>query len=327
MNKLVRIGVISTASIAERLVIPAINAMKSNFVLAGIASRSNSKAEIFANKFRTKGYNSYDDLLSEDEIEAVYIPLPNSLHLEYVEKALNNNKNVLVEKSLGCSYEEVEFLTSIARSRGLVIVENFQFRFHPQINVIKEILLSGKIGEMRSLRASFGFPPFSDKNNIRYNELLGGGALLDAGAYTTKISQILLGTNLKVKASNLNFQPNYLVDIWGGAYLQDEKSGIFSELAFGFDNFYQCGIEIWGSKGRLTTNRLFTAPSEFIPEILVETSSGNEIIKAPSENHFEIMLLHFYNLIKTKDNLEIEHIQNLDQARLLNEIKDNAYVK
>ncbi|MFD3293604.1 Gfo/Idh/MocA family oxidoreductase [Aquirufa sp. KTFRIE-69F] len=327
MNKLVRIGVISTASIAERLVIPAINAMKSNFVLAGIASRSNSKAEIFADKFRTKGYNSYDDLLSEDEIEAVYIPLPNSLHLEYVEKALNNNKNVLVEKSLGCSYEEVEFLTSIARSRGLVIVENFQFRFHPQINVIKEILLSGKIGEMRSLRASFGFPPFSDINNIRYNELLGGGALLDAGAYTTKISQILLGTNLKVKASNLNFQTNYSVDIWGGAYLQDEKSGIFSELAFGFDNFYQCGIEIWGSKGRLTTNRLFTAPSEFIPEIMVETSSGNEIIKAPSGNHFENMLLHFYNLIKTKDNLEIEHIQNLDQARLLNEIKDNAYVK
>lgn len=327
INGLISIGVLSTANIAVRSVIPAILNLSDNFILAGIASRTNDKLTEVCNTFNTATYVGYDQLIEDQSIDAVYIPLPNALHAEWIEKALLNRKHVIVEKSLGCSLEEVTRLTDLARAMNLVLFENFQFRFHPQTSLIQNLLNQNTIGEIRCLRASFGFPPFSDKNNIRYQAELGGGALLDAGAYTTKVSQLFLGLNLKVKSSTLNASNNSEVDIWGGAYLQDENTGKFAALAFGFDHFYECGIEVWGSMGKLKTNRLFTAPSNFVPIITVETSEGKQIIKTEPANHFELMLLHFYKLITADKNSEEEHLQNIDQARLIQEIKDIAHVK
>jgi dTDP-3,4-didehydro-2,6-dideoxy-alpha-D-glucose 3-reductase len=326
INRLISIGVLSTANIAVRSVIPAILNLSDNFVLAGIASRTKDKLTEVCNTFNTATYVGYDELIEDQSIDVVYIPLPNALHAEWIEKALLNRKHVIVEKSLGCSLQEVTRLTDLARAMNLVLFENFQFRFHPQTSLIQNLLNQKTIGEVRCLRAWFGFPPFSDKNNIRYQADLGGGALLDAGAYTTKVSQLFLGLNLKVKSSTLNAPNNSDVDIWGGAYLQDENTGKFAELAFGFDHFYECGIEVWGSMGKLKTNRLFTAPSDFVPIITVETSEGEQIIKAEPANHFELMLLHFYKLITADRDSEEEHLQNIDQARLIQEIKDIAYV-
>jgi NDP-hexose-3-ketoreductase len=327
MDNIIKIGVLGVANIAVRSVIPSIKDLPNHFQIKGIASRNNQKASQILNVFETKYYEGYESLLDDEGIDAVYIPLPNALHAKWVEFALLRGKHVLVEKSLGCSLEEVTNLTKLAKDKGLVILENFQFRFHPQLQLIKDCLTNGKIGEIRSLRVSFGFPPFIDRENIRYNPELGGGALLDAGAYTTKISQILLGEDLKVKASSLNFAPGYPVDIWGGAYLHDEVSGAFSEIAFGFDNFYQCGIEIWGSKGLLKTNRLFTAPDGYESKITIETKSGEEVLVAEPANHFKNILKYFYQLITTKQGVDQEYAQNLDQARLLQDIKIQANVR
>ena len=326
-NKLIRIGVLSTANIAVRSVIPAIVNLSDIFVLAGIASRTQDKLDEVCKIFNTEVYIGYDKLVEDHTIDAVYIPLPNSLHSEWVEKALLNGKHVIVEKSLGCSLEEVARLTDLAREKNLVLFENFQFRFHPQTALIQKLIHQNAIGEIRCLRVSFGFPPFFNKNNIRYQANLGGGALLDAGAYTTKVSQLLLGLGLKVKASSLNSVSNSEVDIWGGAYLQDEKTGKFAELAFGFDHFYQCGVEIWGSIGKLKTNRLFTAPPNYEPIITIETREGEQQIKAEAANHFELMLLNFHELITGDKSSEEEHLQNVDQSRLIQEIKNTAYVK
>ncbi len=325
-NRLIRIGVLSTANIAVRSVIPAILNLSDYFILAGIASRTKDKHTEVCNTFNTATYVGYNQLIEDKSIDVVYIPLPNALHAEWIEKALLNRKHVIVEKSLGCSLEEVTRLTDLAREMNLFLFENFQFRFHPQTSLIQNLLEQNTIGEIRCIRASFGFPPFSDKNNIRYQADLGGGALLDAGAYTTKVSQLLLGLDLKVKASTLNASNNSEVNIWGGAYLQDERTGKFATLAFGFDHFYECGIEVWGSNGKLKTNRLFTAPSNYVPIITIESSEGEKKIKVEPANHFELMLLHFYKLITADKNSEEEHLQNIDQARLIQEIKDIAYV-
>ena len=205
MSNLINIGVLSTASIAKRHIIPAIKSLSYNFHLSGIASRSFDNAKILASKFETIAFDGYENLIKNNKIDAVYIPLPNALHFEWVKKALLNKKHVLVEKSLGCSFEEVNELVNVSIQNNLVLIENFQFRFHPQLNTIKEILKLGKIGNIRSFRASFGFPPFENDSNIRYSANLGGGALLDAGAYTTKVSQIFLGNNLIVKAATFKF--------------------------------------------------------------------------------------------------------------------------
>jgi NDP-hexose-3-ketoreductase len=326
-NGLIRVGVLSTANIAIRSVIPSILKLNDNFVLAGIASRTQQKLYEVCKTFKTAAYVGYDKLIEDQSINVVYIPLPNSMHAKWIEKALQNGKHVIVEKSLCCSLEDANRLTDLARKKNLVLFENFQFRFHPQTLLIQNLINQNVIGEIRCVRASFGFPPFSDKNNIRYQAALGGGALLDAGAYTTKVSQLLLGLDLKVKAASLNTYCNSDVDIWGGAYLQDEKTGRFAELAFGFDHLYQCGVEVWGSLGKLTANRLFTAPENYSPMITIETRDGEQHINVEAANHFELMLLYIYQLITADKNPEDEHLQNIDQARLIQDIKFIAYVK
>lgn len=326
VKRKIKIGVLGCANIALRSIIPAINELNDNFILSGISSRNVKKAKICAKRFNTNYYTSYKDLIDNADIEAIYIPLPNALHAEWIENSIKQGLHILVEKSLACSLEEVQKLNISAKNSNLSLLENFQFRFHSQMKVIHELLQNNAIGDLRSVRSSFGFPPFSDKNNIRYQKGLGGGALFDAGAYTIKISQLLLGYDLEVRAANLKIDSKYDVDIWGGAYLQQKNDSLFSELAFGFDNFYQCNVELWGSHGKIIAPRIFTAPPGFRAEIVFETNSGKEFIKVPDDNHFKNMLIHFYNLIIGKHDTEDEYRQNIDQARLIEELRNNAKI-
>ena len=321
---LVKIGVIGCASIARRHMIPAILNLKDQYVLSGVASRSASKAKELGSLFGTKSFNNYESLLNEADLDAIYIPLPNSMHAEWIERALNRDIHVLVEKPMACNFEDVVQLNRMASEKSLVLVENFQFRFHSQLAVINKMVSDGVIGELRCIRSSFGFPPFSEPDNIRYIKALGGGALLDAGAYLLKIAQIFLGQNIEVSAANLFIDSKKDVDIWGGGYLSQKDGPLFAEIAFGFDNFYQCKLELWGSKGRIETNRIFTAPPGYMCKITVESPNGKKVLSVESQNHFEKMLFHFYDLINTRKDLAAEYAQNINQARLIREMQSIA---
>lgn len=321
--KKINIGILGCANIAQRFIIPTLKELE-EFNILGIASRTKERADEFAKEFDTKPFYSYEDLLEVKNLEAVYIPLPNSLHYEWIKKSLNKNLHVLVEKSMACDYAEVVELNELARQKGLILIENFQFRFHSQIRYIKDLVDSGKIGELRNIRASFGFPPFSDTDNIRYKKALGGGALLDAGAYPMKISQIFLGTNISVDSASLATPSDKEVDIWGSAHIKQNSGKLTSQIAFGFDHFYQNNIELWGSKGKIYTNRVFTAAPGFEPTIEIETNDGKEMITLPSDNHFKNMLKHFYTLVILKESIDDEYSQNINQARLINELKEKA---
>jgi len=314
--KKINIGILGCANIAQRFIIPALNEME-EFNIIGIASRSKEKANKFSKEFNINPFYSYDLLLEVENIDAIYIPLPNSMHYEWVKKALNKNLHVLVEKSMACSYDEVLKLNKLAEMKNLVLIENFQFRFHSQLQYIKDLVDSGKIGELRNIRSSFGFPPFSDDDNIRYKKELGGGALLDAGAYTIKISQIFLGNDIYVDSATLKYSDDKKVDIWGSGCLKSTNSAINSQIAFGFDNFYQCSIELWGSKGKIKTDRIFTSPPGYSPIIELETQKGKEVKVLKEDNHFKNMILFFYNQIM-KNNKE-EYLNNICQAKLINE--------
>jgi hypothetical protein len=321
MKKL-NIGILGCANIAKRYIIPAINDLEL-YKLHGIASRSICKAEEYAKTFKSKAFNGYDQIL-DAELDAVYIPLPNSLHYKWIRRAINKNIHVLVEKSLACTLNEVVELNDLARQKNVVLVENFQFRFHSQLIYIKNLLECGRIGKLRGLRSSFGFPPFPDKENIRYQKKLGGGALLDAGAYTLKISQMFLGSDIYVDSASLEFASDKNVDIWGSAFLKQKNGKLTSQVSFGFDNYYQNSIEIWGSKGKITATRIFTAAPGFEPTIIIEADGRTECIKLLPDDHFKNMLMHFYNLVQSKVGLEDEYIQNINQARLIGELFENS---
>ena len=323
MEKLINIGVLGCSSFAKRSILPALKNLPGNFSLQGIASRNKESANEFAGLFDTTPYD-YDSLIDNKLIDAVYIPLPNSLHAEWINKALDKGKHVLVEKSMATSLADTTALNNKALSNSLVLVENFQFRFHRQLAKIMEIINSGSIGELRSMRSSFGFPPFADKSNIRYQKELGGGALLDVGAYPIKISQLFMGNDLRIKAARLNYDSPEGVDMGGGGFIEQVNGPLFSEVAFGFDHYYQCNVEFWGSKGKLTATRIFTAHPEFEPELILETGGASETIKVKPDNHFVNMLLHFHGLICQPDLAADEYAQNINQSRLIEEFKNKS---
>jgi predicted dehydrogenase len=323
MHKM-NMGVLGYANIAKKAIIPAIQ-LSTCFTLYGVASRNdNNKAEI-NQQLNCKFYDSYQSMVVDSEIDALYMPLPNSLHFEWASLALANGKHLLVEKSLACTLDEVKILNQLAKDKDLALLENFQFTRHSQLQTIKEILASNQIGEIRAIKSSFGFPPFPDKNNIRYNKELGGGALLDAGAYPIKLAQELCGIDLRITSAVLNFE-NTDVDIWGAGMLQAKNSKDYMQFSFGFDNYYQCSLEVLGSKGKLFTNRIFTAPSGYKPRITLENSEGSKEILLPSDNAFVKMLNYFYKATHDSDVKAEEYKSNINQAKLINDFSKIAQI-
>jgi len=310
---MIRVGILGCANIAKRSLAPAFAAHPA-FELKAIASRSVEKAAEFAGKFKVMPC-SYDDLVASNEVDLVYCPLPNGLHYEWVKKCLLNGKHVLCEKSLSCNYEEVSDLVETARGNGCFLMESFQFRFHPQNLYVKSLLQEKAIGEIRALDVKFGFPPFPDgAKNIRYSKALGGGALLDAGAYTVKATTYLFGDDFQVKAAMCGAHRDCEVDLDGHLLLQS-SGGLVSKATYGFHNFYQCGYEVWGEKGKITTTRAFTAKPDFEAEVKVETTDGGKVEKFKAD-HFALMLDHIAKRIGEKF-FEDEYNQCLVQSRIL----------
>tara|TARA_Y100001970_G_scaffold221515_1_gene272285 strand:- start:3741 stop:4721 length:981 start_codon:yes stop_codon:yes gene_type:complete len=324
--KLVNIGILGNASIAKKSIIPTLLSMPEKFSLKGIASQSYLNQEFIFGKEIIDSYNSYSSLIKDENIDAIYIPLPNSMHAEWIEKSLDHDLHVLVEKPLSTNLIDVKRLNDIALHKNLVLMENFQFRFHKQLSLLKDLLKKNEIGQLRCLKSSFGFPPLDDNGNIRYQRALGGGALLDAGVYPLKISSIFLKNDISVSSSILNYDDKLGVDIWGGGHLVQNNGKLFSQISFGFDNFYQCSIELWGSAGKLSADRIFTAPAEEKQIINLENGSGRSKIEVPPDNQFLNMLNHFHKLIFSKNLRNSEYDQNVTQGKLIQEMIDKSNV-
>lgn len=304
--------------------VPAIQSLPEHFQLVGIASRTGERAQACAAPFAVPGFAGYATLLEQSAADAVYIPLPNALHKEWISRALNAGCHVLVEKSLACSLSDVKALCAQARARNRVLMENFQFRYHRQFSCIQALLSDGALGELRSVRASFGFPPFADADNIRYQPQLGGGALLDAGAYPIKISQDFLGDQLELTAARWAFDDQRGIDLWGGGFIQQRDGALFAQIAFGFDHHYQCALELWGSKGKLFTNRIFTAPPEHRSQLTLETASGSRCIEVEPDNHFKNVLQAFHRAAQEPRLAGQELSANLRQATLIDAFRRMA---
>jgi predicted dehydrogenase len=313
MSSRIRVGILGCASIAKRSLAPAF-ASHANFDLVAVASRTPDKAAELAGRHGAIPC-SYEELLARDDVDLVYCPLPTGLHHEWVRKCLLGKKHVLCEKSLACNFDEVADLVEIARGNRLFLMESFQFRFHPQNLYVKRLLQEGAIGEIRGLDVKFGFPPFPDgARNIRYSKALGGGALLDSGAYTIKATTYLLGDDFQVKAAACGKHPAGEVDLDGHLWLQSQ-GGLVAKTAYGFHNFYQCGYEIWGEKGKISTSRAFTARPDFEAEVKVETNAGTKVEKFQAD-HFALMLDHVSRQIEEGGHEE-EYNQCLVQSRIL----------
>jgi NDP-hexose-3-ketoreductase len=318
-NKKIKIGILGCASIGERSVLPALFNLDTRFTIVAIASRSIEKATKFAAKYNCTPILGYENLLNQD-IDAIYIPLPTALHHEWVIKSLNRGLHVYVEKSIAISFESAFQMVENAKKNQLVLMEGYMFQYHPQHLVVKKLLTEKTIGKIRSFRSSFGFPPLQ-KDNFRYNLLLGGGSLLDAGGYTLKALNFVLGDNFKVAASTLSKAENDGVDIFGNALLID-KTGVGAHISFGFDNYYQCSYEIWGSLGKITVPKAFTPKKDESTKVLLETNEISKTFEIQPSDQFENSFISFYDKIFNKTLRLKEYKYILNQSYLLNQIKN-----
>ena len=187
-----RWGILSTANIGRAALIPAIRASH-NGTLAAVASRTPSTARDFAAANDIPAhYGSYDALLADPGIDAVYIPLPNSLHREWTIKAAEHGKHILCEKPLALTAAECHEMAAAATANGVTVMEAFMYRFHPQIGRVEALISDGALGALRSIRSVFTFR-LTKPGNIRLDSALGGGALMDVGCYCVNVSRTLAG--------------------------------------------------------------------------------------------------------------------------------------
>ncbi len=319
--KRVNFGVLGCASVARRLVIPAMQRVES-VNLISVASRSHKKAQEFADEFNCQAAVDYEALLKNPEIDAIYMPLPTGLHFEWAHKALDAGKHLFLEKSLASSYYEALSIVKKAQKNNLLVKENYMFEYHSQQAAVRK-LLSEDVGEIQLFSANFGFPPL-DSKNFRYNRELGGGALLDAGGYTLKALDVFFpGSAFRVLASNLKMDGG--IDIGGTAMVEiNSNLGNFPAIiSYGFDHLYQCNIEAWGSKGLLKTNRTFTAGNSFSPVAELITERGVELVTLPQDDHFANILEEFTKMIRGGQfNRCYKSI--LSQAKLQQEVRDKS---
>lgn len=337
---MIRIGVICPSEIAFRRFMPALK-NTAGFEYVGLAvftaeerygdkvfditekekenvlKSEREKANSFIEAFGGKIFEGYQAIATSDEIDALYIPLPPALHYKWAKLALKSGKHVMLEKPSTTEVEETKELVALAEEKGLALHENYMFAFHNQLTAINKLVDDGEIGDVRLYRISFGFPARS-ANDFRYNKVLGGGALIDAGGYTIKYASILLGRTARIVYAQMNYIDGFEVDIYGSAAMVNDE-GTTVQIAFGMDNNYKCELEVWGSKGCLTTERILTAPSGFNPEITIRKGNTDEKRKLPADDTFKKSIMRFQKCILDSVARKSNYQIIVKQAELVDE--------
>lgn len=335
-----KIGVICPSEIANRRFMPALEKIDGvEFAGVGVCSRQErqglekesdktfecikkeqyKRALVFVDKYGGDIFDSYEEVVTSDKIDAVYIPLPPALHYRWAKVALEHGRHVLLEKPFTTSVSDTMSLVDISEKNNLAVHENYMFMFHSQLDFIDKIIDSGEIGDVRLFRISFGFP-MRDSNDFRYKKELGGGALLDAGGYTIKYATRLLGDSAKVVQAKLNGLHPFDVDIYGSGVMVNDN-GCVAHLAFGMDNDYKCELEVWGSKGTIYTNRVLTAPSDYKPEIIISKNGCKERVELAPDDTFKKSIKEFLKCISSQ-NARRDNIKAiLKQARHVEEFQ------
>lgn len=337
---MIKIGVICPSEIAFRRFMPALKKAEGEIVFAGIGyaspeewfgditkvstdvikeqqDRERAKALTFIDVYGGKVYEGYETLLESSDVDAIYLPLPPALHYKWAKLALEKGKHVFVEKPSTTCLEDTNTLIKIASSKKLALHENYMFVFHDQLKALDDVVKGGEIGEVRLYRISFGFP-LRTMNDFRYNKALGGGALLDAGGYTMKYANYLLGDTAKVVTAQVNNIKGFEVEMFGSCTMVNDD-GLTAQLAFGMDNDYKCEVEIWGSKGTIISNRILTAPEGFVPTYTIKKNQDYETRNLPADDAFFKSIKRFIACVKESSIREHNYKILHRQEQLLNQ--------
>ena len=314
--KPVKWGILSTARI-NRAVIPPAHASE-KVELVAVASRDQARADAYAAEWEIpRAHGSYESLLADDEIEAVYISLPNNLHVEWSIRTVEAGKHVLCEKPMGKSATEVQRAFDAAERAGRILSEAFMWRHNPQAKRLRELLDEGAVGELRVVRACFSFPLF-DPENIRLRPELDGGSLMDVGCYCVSGSRFVAGEPELVFGQQL-VGPSGTDWVFTGSLR-------FPGDVFGF---FDCGtalpsrdeLEAIGSEGSLFLDDPWHAR---IPVIELRRGGDTELIETEPADSYRLELENVSEAIRGEAELLLGRKDAVGNARALEALADSA---
>ncbi len=249
-----RWGILGTGRIARHFA--AAIASSETGTLAAIGSRTSRQAQAFARNFPApKVHATYESLLADPDVEAVYISTPHPMHAEWAIRSARAGKHILCEKPIAMNAAEAGAIAAAARESGVFLMEAFMYRCHPQTARLAELIRSGAIGEIRVIEATFSFEGSLDVESRLYNKSLGGGGILDVGCYTTSMARLVAGAACEMPfldpisvSGAATFLEKTGVDLWAVAILKF-RHGILAKLSCGIGASQPSCARIYGSRG------------------------------------------------------------------------------
>jgi predicted dehydrogenase len=297
-----RWGVLGVAKIATQKVIPAIQQAADCEVVA-IASRDLARARAASSSLGIpRAYGSYQELLDDDGIEAVYIPLTNDLHVPWTTRAAESGKHVLCEKPIALTAEDARTLLKVRDRSGVYIQEAFMVRSHPQWRRAKAMVDGGELGDVRAMSGFFSYLN-TDARNVRNVKELGGGGLLDIGCYLVNTARYIFGGEPIRVAGTVELDPTFGVDRLTSMIL--DFGGRHAAGTCSTQLQYYQRIQIVGTKGRIEIEIPFNAPPDRACRLLVDRTGdlwdgGVEVIELPVVDQFTLQAQEFASAILEK---------------------------
>jgi predicted dehydrogenase len=290
-----RFGILGAARIAPMALVRPARRVPEAAVVA-VAARDPARARRFAAKHGIpRVHESYDELLADPYVEAVYNPLPNALHAEWTIRALEAGKHVLCEKPFSATVAEAEAMAATAQRTGRVLVEAFHYRYHPLFARLRTILASGELGEVRHLEAHFCIPMLVPRD-IRYRADLGGGALMDAGCYTVHLLRHLAAAEPTVVRAKAVWTRGGVDRAFRGDLLfSDGRTGRLSTSLLS-RWLLRPTAHVQGTEGRLRVLNPF-AP-QFYHRVRVQTRSGSRTEKVAGAATYDYQLRAFIAAVR-----------------------------
>ena len=324
MKTKIKFGIIGCSSIAKKSTIPAIITSKKS-VLEMVGSRSITKAKEFSKEFTCNEFGNYDDVLNNENIDAVYISLPISMHEKWAIKAAKSGKHIICEKSATLSYSSAKKIVKECKNNNIKIMENFVFKSHPQHKKISELIKQNTIGNIHTFSSKYGFNLPRSNQNFRFNKKLGGGALNDVGCYLISASTFIFNDLPTSVYCNLEINNKLNIDIRGSILLIFSKNR--SALgSFSYNNYFQSTYDVWGTKGLIKTERAFNVPKDMKTMISLNQNDKIKKIQIPPANQFQLAIEDFCTKIKHKSNNDFEK-EFLNQALIMDAVKKSSAKK
>jgi len=309
--KRIKIGVLGVSNhFIKRIILPlkALNC----FEVYAIASRSENKASETAREYGiAKTFGSYQQLLDDASIEAVYIPLPNHMHAQWIKKAAFAGKHVLCEKPMCMDANEAIEVVEHCQRCNVVLMEAFMYKYHPQWIMVRDIIRTNNIGSISYINTSFSYNNPSAQN-IRNIKEYGGGGLRDIGCYAISVARFLLGKEPKQVISLMEEHPEFKTDMLSSGILDFGKARTTFNVATCANAFQK--VDVVGTAGRITVDIPFNTYTDVPAKFVVDSAIGTRQVTVEAHDQYGLMFEEFAKLIGKN-----ETISSVDDDAILNQ--------